>query len=105
MMMKKGKESVSKASSYWKAHIEAWRASGTTQSEYCRQHELKLKAFAYRKRRFDKSAAKPVFHPVRIVEEKTKVSPSLNLMIGSGYCIEVRDGFNPATLRQIVETL
>ncbi|MCG6552276.1 MAG: hypothetical protein L7F77_08110 [Candidatus Magnetominusculus sp. LBB02] len=104
-MTSKEKVSVSRESSYWKEHIEAWQASGKTQAEYCRQHELKLKAFAYRKRRFDKSPAKPIFHPVRIIEEEAKVSPSLSLMIGSRYCIEVRDGFNPVTLRQIVEML
>jgi hypothetical protein len=99
--------SRAKAARYWKGHIEAWQASGDTQSEYCRQHELKLKAFAYWKRKFDESPAKAVFHPVRIVagEAIEKTSPSLSLMIGSRYCIEIRDGFNPATLRQIVETL
>ncbi|MBF0321310.1 MAG: hypothetical protein HQL01_16095 [Nitrospirae bacterium] len=104
---KRKQASVIKESSYWKAHIEAWRASGKTQAEYCRQYELKLKAFAYRKRRSEKSSAKPLFYPVRIVAEEQieKTSPSLRLMIGTRYCIEVREGFNPATLRQLLETL
>lgn len=108
-MTSRGKqESTAKASvSYWNAHIEAWQASGKTQAEYCRQYELKLKEFAYQKRKFDKSSAKAVFHPVRIIEEKEieKSSPSLSLKIGTSYCIEVREGFNPVTLKQIVETL
>jgi len=105
-MTSKGKKTTRvKASSYWKGHIEAWQGSGKTQAQYCRQHELKLKAFAYRKRQFGKTPAKAVFHPVRIIEEKAKVSTCLNLLIGLRYCIEVRDGFNPATLQLLLETL
>ncbi|MBF0456844.1 MAG: hypothetical protein HQK99_03005 [Nitrospirae bacterium] len=105
MMTSKGKKgSVSKVSGNWKGQIEAWRASGSTQAEYCRQHELKLKAFTYQKRKFDKSATNPVFHQVRIVEEEAKTSPSLSLILGMRYRIEVRDGFNPATL-DLLETL
>ncbi|MBF0321098.1 MAG: hypothetical protein HQL01_14985 [Nitrospirae bacterium] len=106
MASKAKKTTRAKVSSYWKGHIEAWQGSGKTQAEYCR-HALKLKAFAYRKRQFGKSPAKAVFHSVRIIEEKAKISTCLNLKmkIGTRYCIEIRDGFNPATLHQLLETL
>jgi len=32
---------------FWHDHFKAWQASGLTQAAYCRQHDLKLSAFAY----------------------------------------------------------
>ena len=37
---------------HWLSHSEAWQASGQTQGEYCKQHGLNLKTFAYWRRRF-----------------------------------------------------
>lgn len=35
----------------WQTHVEAWRASGLSQSAYCREHGLSLASFGYWRRR------------------------------------------------------
>lgn len=32
---------------YWRGHVEAWRASGLTQRDYCAQHGLKCHSLSY----------------------------------------------------------
>lgn len=32
---------------FWQEHFKAWQASGLSQAEYCRQHDLKFSNFAY----------------------------------------------------------
>jgi hypothetical protein len=32
---------------YWRKHVEAWRASGLTQREYCRRHKLLKGTLSY----------------------------------------------------------
>ena len=39
---------------YWKRHIDSWQESGLSQSQYCRQHDLKDHLFFYWKRRIVK---------------------------------------------------
>jgi hypothetical protein len=31
----------------WQAHLDAWRASGLSQSMYCKKHGLSLSSFGY----------------------------------------------------------
>jgi hypothetical protein len=35
---------------FWQEHLSAWSASGLTQADYCRQHELSAAAFGWWKR-------------------------------------------------------
>jgi len=32
---------------YWKNHVQKWRASGQTSSDYCQQHQLKRHQLVY----------------------------------------------------------
>jgi len=32
---------------FWQQHFAAWQASGLSQTEYCKQHDLKFSNFAY----------------------------------------------------------
>jgi transposase len=107
MTDKTKKLSQAEALQFWKGHIEAWQASGITQSQYCRQEALSLKTFTYRKRTLSLPSPGTVFHSLRIRPEEDYESstPSLRLLIGPRYRIEVGDGFNPATLHKLIETL
>ena len=43
---------------YWKQHIDSWQATGLTQTEYCRRHNLKHHQLVYWKKRFLKTEKK-----------------------------------------------
>ena len=43
---------------YWNEHFTAWEASGLSQVEYCKQHNLKLANFTYWRTRSNKTRRK-----------------------------------------------
>ena len=93
---------------FWQAHIVAWEQSGNSQSAYCRDKNLPLKSFGYWRNKF--IPRKP---PVTFVPVSVKIPPppsgwsgtSLKLLTRSGYGIEIGDGFNPETLKKLLNTL
>ena len=96
---------------YWEAKISRWKESGMSQAEYCRGHDLKIKTFSYWLRKFRKEKTATVQF-VELPSEKLfayKNEPNriteLKLIIDEGISIEVGDGFNPGTLKQVIETI
>ncbi len=93
---------------FWQTHIELWGQSGISQSEYCRRHALNVKVFGYWKRKSCRKSSNLSFVPVAIKSPfplSVKSGASLKLVTGNGYGIEIGDGFNPATLRVLLDTL
>ena len=84
---------------YWQSHNEACSKSGQSREAYCTQHNLNVKTFAYWRQRLKKGAV-----PVRLVQLPTALqqpSTALRLVV-NGYGIEVAEGFNAATLAEVV---
>jgi hypothetical protein len=84
---------------YWQAHDEACRKSGLTREEYCNQYNLNVKTFAYWRQRLKKEAV-----PVRLVQLPTAVQQHATAvrLVVNGCSIEIADGFNAATLAEVV---
>ena len=84
---------------YWQSHSEACRTSGQTREVYCTQHKLNVKTFAYWRQRLKKGAV-----PVRLVQLPTALQqpPTALRLVVNGYGIEVAEGFNAATLEEVV---
>jgi len=83
---------------YWQSHNEACRTSGQTRAAYCEQHHLNLKTFAYWRQRLKTEAV-----PVRLVQLPTALQPPTALrLVVNGCSIEIADGFNAATLAEVV---
>ncbi|MDP7453081.1 MAG: hypothetical protein QGE95_12520 [Arenicellales bacterium] len=53
---------------FWKRHIDAWRATAMSQREYARQHELPIVRFTYWKNKFypSTSSGRRSFVPVHM---------------------------------------
>ena len=95
---------------FWQTHVETWSLTGLSQTEYCRQNNLKPARFTYWKRKFKKESLPVEF--VRISAESAKADhlfynneASLRLTVGSQFTIEIQDGFTPVTLQQVLLTL
>ena len=98
-------EEIKNKREYWRTHSEAWQESGQTQGEYCKQHGLNLKTFAYWRRRQKKDSTS-----VRLVQLSAEAlhhaeRSALRVVVDNRYAIEVSDGFNPATLGSVLEVL
>ena len=87
---------------YWQRHIEQCSQSRLSQAAYCREHNLKIKSFTYFKSRLKKNL------PVQFVQvpvEPVRVPSFLKLNIGSGFQVEIPDGFSPITLTQVLQVI
>lgn len=94
----------------WLTHIDNWKASGLSQADFCRQNKLKPSQFTYWKYSLaKKTSEKPTFVEVPANVYPTSQKPSntacLKLVFESGMTMEINDGFNPDTLKSIVQTL
>jgi len=91
---------------FWKRHIKEWERSGIRQTEYCREHKLSTKSFTYWKRRFRQKS--PVsFVPVQVKPEpRIAIDDTSGLVLSKdGYRIEIKEGFNPAALGEVLQTI
>lgn len=91
--------------SYWQKQVSAWRASGLSQAQFCRDNNLKVRDFGYWKRKFSGSSDSVRFVPLQVKSSAIRPSSSLCLVLESGLRIEVREGFSPCTLKELVLTL
>jgi len=96
---------------YWNTHITDWQTSRLSQTEYCRQHELRFHQFVYWRRRFAPQAAMPIslvqVPAAAVVRASGYFSPlaALRVALAPDVCIEVSPGFDPPTLLQVVTAL
>ena len=102
-------EQLEQKRSYWKKHIDSWQETGLTQTEYCRHHNLKHHQLVYWKKRFLKTETGVSFVPLKLEDLLDIPSQSdcaaLCLVINNHFKIEIRAGFDPQLLRQLVFAL
>ena len=92
----------------WTSHINAWKSSGLTQTEYCRQKELSRCQFTYWKCKLVKKSAPVTFVPIMEQSVRSQIPHNnqapIKLIIDT-YQIEIGDGFSPGTLSTLIRTL
>lgn len=94
---------------YWKQHIDSWQQTGLTQTEYCRRHNLKHHQLVYWKKRFLKTQTDVSFVRLKL-EDLLDISSGpdqapLCLVIDNHFKVEIRAGFDPQLLRQLIVAL
>ena len=91
----------------WLERITDWQQSGLTQKAYCARHHLGLASFQRWRRIFmmeETSMDTPpiAFLPVNLVEPSAS---SLMLRINEHLRLEISAGFDPNTLKQVIQVL
>ena len=93
----------------WTNHINAWKSSGLSQVEYCRQKDLSRCRFTYWKCKLEKKADPVTFVPIPGKSFRSQIPHNnqvpIKLIIDRGYQIEIGDGFSPDTLSSLIRTL
>ena len=102
-------EQLEQKRAYWRQHIDSFQQTGLTQAEYCRRHNLKHHQLVYWKKRFLKTETDVSFVPLKL-EDLLDISSgpehaSLTLVIDNQFKIEIRAGFDPQLLRQLIFSL
>lgn len=103
--------------SKWASIISEFKCSGLSQSDFCKNNELKIKQFNYWFRKFkqeNQSTVQPSAQTsqwIKLEQPNTfhkingnKLPNVLNVKIGCA-TIEVQDGFNSSLLVQVIDTL
>jgi hypothetical protein len=95
-------------------HIEQWRASGLSQSEYSRRHGLKMATFNYWVRHMDAKREYPLSQscarllPVHIEEPAQSAVPEAHALVlrtTHGYRLELAASVSPRWLAELLQCL
>ncbi len=93
---------------YWESHIKQWKASGETQSGYCRQKQLKPHLFTYWKQVFDSkrkpenhTPAKNGFVSVQLSQPKNPSAQEIIIHLPNGIRIENIQSNNIAFIQEM----
>ena len=90
----------------WQAHMKAWRHSGLTGKEYCRQYQLSYYAFIYWKKKLcslPSTAVELVPVPARVHHANS--GNAIKVEVGDRFKVEIPDDFVPDTLSRVIATL
>ena len=92
---------------FWQQHIRKWEDSGLSQRKYCEINRINHNAFAWRKNSFKKkkNGGNLIKIAPGIVCDAIASDNRLELIINKTMSLKIGNGFNPDTLRQILEVL
>ena len=89
--------------SYWRGVIDRYRDSGLSGAAFCREHDISLGRFYQWRRRLAQGDEGSFFELI-----PCSASPggrSIQIHLTNGITIEVGRGFDPVTLRGVLETV
>ena len=104
----------------WNAIVSDFRRSGLTQAEFCRQRNIPLASFRYHfykplspkpapSDKHSPAGADHCFLPVTILPDPilsiAASQPHLELILSNGRRIAVAPGFDPQTLRRLIDVV
>ena len=90
---------------YWANHIKDWKASGETQSHYCRHHDLKPHQLTYWKQVFKsqpqtaQASSSNGFVTLKVTDTAT---PDVTLHLPNGLRVDGIHAGNLAVIREII---
>ncbi|MDN5873842.1 MAG: hypothetical protein L0H29_05605, partial [Sinobacteraceae bacterium] len=91
---------------FWAGHIEAWQASGQTQTRYCREHQLSLPRFGYwRRKRKAATAAGSGKGMIPIVPPTAPEVVRIEIALGNGLTLRAPMSTEPARVAAWVQAL
>jgi transposase-like protein len=88
----------------WMTRIADYRASGLTMAAWCHAHSFSIEQLKYWIRKMKTTSPSPRFVPLTTTTDEESSVSSLIVHIGKAR-IELRAGFNPQLLREVVQAL
>ncbi len=94
----------------WQKHVEAFERSGMTRRRYCERHQIRPYQLDYWRKKFRKSHSaaegpETDWIPLQVEDDRVNARPSgICLRLGR-LTIEVKPGFDPELLGDVVRAL
>lgn len=94
----------------WENRVDEFKASGLSQSRWCRENDLSLHKLRYWLNKRDSNSSSSCQEPspkwisVSMEEINQEPNETLGIKIGEAV-IEVKPGFNPSFLAEVIRTL
>jgi hypothetical protein len=90
----------------WRALADNQAGSGLSAAVFCHNHHLNLHRFYQWRRRFQNEQPKRLSAGfVQLVPCSTEANSGIRLRLGDELLIEVERGFDPLTLRAVIEAI
>ncbi len=90
-------------STYWQGLIDKQAESGLSAAAFCREHQLNVYHFYNWRRRLRYNGLPTGF--VELVADQENAASGIRIRLSDDLCIEVERGFDPFTLRSVMETV
>lgn len=92
---------------FWRRHVDAWRASGMSQLQYCRRHRLAKGSLGYWSSTLKrgKTSVSELVLVGRTEVKENKPSPAIELVVGRRYLLRLWAGTDREHLRQVLSLL
>jgi hypothetical protein len=91
---------------HWRAIIEKQAASGKSAALFCRDHNIKIHQFHWWRGRFRKENTEGKETGfLELVPCSRSQHSGIRICLSDGLLIEVEQGFDPTTLRGVIETI
>ena len=91
---------------FWREHSDAWKSSGLTQAEYCKQQGISYQSFVYQHNRIaSKAQRKTAMSFVEAKPEAVAVSAQaagLQLMLPNGIRVGITNEVSPILLKAVL---
>jgi transposase-like protein len=117
-MAQKTSKSLSPRGRFWHKHVQRWQRSGTTQSQYCREHDLSIAAFHWWRRKLTHggsgrdsrkehpAAPVPIFTEIRIPEGDRAAAPyAYEIILPNRTQVRLRQNFDAEGVARLVSLL
>lgn len=92
-------------SAHWQGIIDKQAASGRSAAAYCREEHIHAGRFYFWRSRFNEQQPAPPGFLEVVSGESAGSSSGICIHVGESLFIKVERGFDPFTLRAVVETL
>jgi transposase-like protein len=89
----------------WRALVDKQAGSGLSAAAFCRNHHLNLHQFYQWRRRFENEQPRSSAGFVELVPCSKETKSGIRLRLGDELSIEVERGFDPLTLRAVMEAI
>jgi hypothetical protein len=92
---------------FWHEHVQRWRESGLSKGRYCRVHGLSPNRFGYWAKKYPPEVSAEVALPSIVPLSFTLApkAPSIGLLVGNRYSLDIPADFDEATLTRLLSVL